>query len=566
MKSKEQYARTKAVSVASLLAALLAAGASAQTASQTDLNTPASVEAQAPDKPAKLRWGAPKGFEDLSGPVETVFDLYYQDHRVGTFSGRLENGAFVFLKPDQVVVAVPGVVKDKLLQLLNAPLPANEDQKCLPGVTADCGVLKVGTSDIIVDQDRFRIDLFLGRDYYVAPTSPKYLGAPISGFSVIQNITGAVALNGGNSQPQLGFGLNTLASFGRTSFVSNAYGGTDQGVRLDDFYVQNYQNTRRYALGLMQSQSSLTLNNFRLYGAEISSFDAALSHADDAATPLDVVLPRAGRVEIYRNGILVSTDQYEGGLQLLDTSRLPVGSYQVRIVARDSSGIVLDEVRSFTRAPDLPPAGHTIYALRAGVRAMDNFFSLTGLDQDTPLFPESSGESVVSASASRRVGKNNSVTAGITAICDQFYPELGFQTYHGLFRGVGGVTFGADNQYAALISSNFQFHKVTADLTMRSVKASETNLLSIDTLKYTPFLQTEDSLSGGLQAPLFDGSFTMRAGYSRSRAFPMRHSLSLGYARPVNLTRLGHQLSQFRTGQFGNRDTCRGPSGLLAAA
>ena len=535
-------ARTHIVSVASVLAMVLTTGASAQTAS------PVIPDAQPPtttaDKPAKFRWAPPKGFDDLGGPVETVFDLYYQDHRVGTFSGRLENGTFVFLKPDQVVPEVPGVAKDKLLDLLSKPLPANEDLKCLPGITSDCGVLKVGESGVIVDQDRFRIDLFLSRDYYTAPISPKYLGPPVSGFSVIQNITGALAINGNNSTPQLGFGLNTLASFGRTSFVSNAYGGTDQGVRLDDFYVQNYQNTRRYALGLLQSQSSLTLNSFRLYGAEISSFDGALSHADDSATPLDVVLPRPGRVEIYRNGILVSTDQYEGGLQLLDTSRLPVGSYQVRIVARDSSGVVLDETRNFTRAPDLPPPGHTIYAVRAGVRADDNFSNLTGITEDMPLFPKSSGESVLNASASHRIGKNNSITAGITAIGNEVYPELGFQTYHGLFRGVAGVTFGSDNQYATLVSSNFQFHQLSGDLTLRSVKASD-DLISLNGSKYTPFLQTEDSLSGGVQAPLFNGSFTMRAGYSRSRAFPARHSLSLGYARPVTLSRLGASYLNF---------------------
>lgn len=67
-------------------------------------------------------------------------------------------------------------------------------------------------------------------------------------------------------------------------------------------------------------------------GAMIGSSDT-LTVEDGAASlvPLYVTANRQGSVEIYRNGVLIYTQQVEPGLQVIDTRRLPGGIYEVEV-------------------------------------------------------------------------------------------------------------------------------------------------------------------------------------------------------------------------------------------
>ncbi|MFN4025284.1 MAG: TcfC E-set like domain-containing protein, partial [Hyphomonas sp.] len=295
--------------------------------------------------------GIPEGFEDLDGPVETLFDLRFQDRRIGVVPGRLENGRFTFLDPEGVIQSLPGVHPDLLRNLIGRPLAANENRVCLPGQELDCGVLPSGSTGLIVSAEAFRVDLFLSREYLAQATPRQYLmiGEPVSGPSVIQNIAASVSasriennLTPGGENLRFGLVAETIASAGRTSAVSRLIADDSRGVEAREAYVQHYFDSTRIAAGLIQANGTASLTGFGLYGAEVSSFTGrAINLSEDSSMPIDIVLPRAARVEIFRDGILLSALQYDAGLQSLDTSRLPPGSYPIRIIATDASGVVL---------------------------------------------------------------------------------------------------------------------------------------------------------------------------------------------------------------------------------
>lgn len=102
-------------------------------------------------------------------------------------------------------------------------------------------------------------------------------------------------------------------------------------------YERDYQG-RRFAMGMvdtrnLQSIASMSaLNSSRIYG--ISYGNKSSSQTQDntlALVPVTVFLPAAGEVHVYRDGKLLSIQNFSMGSYELDTSRLPFGIYNVDI-------------------------------------------------------------------------------------------------------------------------------------------------------------------------------------------------------------------------------------------
>jgi hypothetical protein len=488
----------------------------------------------------------PPGFEAIDDTLTTVFDIYFEGRRVGAASGRLANGAFRFDDPARVADLLAGADVAAVTTFLSGPQPSNETLRCLPGQTIDCGVLLNGASGVIVNPDNFRVDVFLGRELLLRREAVR-LGEPVSGPSLIQGVSASVSASNNSEQSvRLGLALDTIASVGRNSVVSRIFGDDERGLQVDEVYAQRYDNERRTAVGLFTTEGALALSTLRLAGAKVSSFYGGYLQQDQlTAGQVDILLPRPARVEIYRDGVLVSSSQYAGGLQTIDASRLPAGSYPIRVVARDASGVVLDEIRSFTRATDLPPPGKFVYSASVGTRMSDNFASLLDPDADTPFFPEDTGEFVVAVNASRRVGEAVAVGAGFTMVDGDFYPEVSTQFYMRQFRGFASAATGPGGQYAAVAGGGATFGPINASF---NVRVAEALPLPTDPAlrfrSYRPFLRDERSVNMNIQAPVRGGALGFRASYGEFEGLPERYAVAVNYNRPVEIRRIG-------TGIFG---------------
>lgn len=509
---------------------------SEQGASQTPLQT-------------RVQYAPPEGFEDLDGPVQTFFDLYYLDKRIGLYEGTLDGGRLVFSNPGAIALKLPDVLPNEVQELLSQPLDSHESLRCLPGDQAGCGTLGAGQSGVVVDPERFRINLFLGREYLsTKPRQDILLGNPVSGPSLIQNIAGSISSSSqASDSTRFGLVLDTYASHKKTSVVSRITADDSRGFRWQEAYAQHYFSNARVAAGLIQEEGSANLDSSMFYGAEISSFDRRDRSRDQSSgTLVDVVLPTASRVEIYRNGTLVSARQYPAGLQILDTNNLPIGSYPIRIVARDASGILLDETRTFSKTPDLPPAGETNFTIRAGVRATEGGRYFAEDEGSEPFLPESTGETIISASATRRLSQSTAATLGVTAVEGEIYPEAEFQVYKGDLRAVAALAIGPDNQYSAVANVNFRVGDVISSLSARQTDANPIeNTDAYDRDMYRPFFQSESSVFGSVSMPVYGGSLGLRAGYSESDLADQRETFGLSYTRPFRNPRFGNGILAF---------------------
>lgn len=518
-----------AISLATAAAAQEAAPATAQ-------------ETPVPQSGTVLRTGVPAGFDDIDTSVQTLFDLTFQDARVGSFSATLKDGLFSFDDPAAIAAALGEAVnREGLIAFLSKPLPANEQFRCRPGqnIAVGCGILPAGASGVIVNVDSFGVTLFLPRELLTTRiVTARELGPPMSGPSLIQNIR----MSASSSDGDLNYGgtFSTLASLGRTALIGRTTLTDASGFRSEELYAQHIWAERRAAAGLMQDYRTLTLNSYRMLGAEFGSFfGTRIDPGNDSATPVEVLLPKRVQVEVYRYGVLVMSAQYDAGLQLIDTRALPDGTYSIRIVARDGNQIVLDETRTFSRLNTSLPAGKIGFRLRAGERVRDDIFSTGTFGEETGFLPRTTGEFVVSGSLQRRLGP--SMIGGVTATSfgSQVFGEGSLEVSHGIVSGLVGVGGGSGGAYSALITGTVQFPRISVFLSARRMHVDDDNI-AIDRLdRYQPYFRTQDNIFGSVQMRALGGSVNVSGSYTRSPTLPKRHTLGLQYTRSMQIARIG---------------------------
>jgi hypothetical protein len=487
----------------------------------------------------------PPGFEDIDETVETVFDIYFAGRLVGTAPVRVANGQATFLNPDVVASMLPSRIdRQKVIALLSSPLPTNERLRCLPGRTADCGTLPPDQAGVIVNPERFSLDLFLTSDFFLEPSEDDlYLSDPISGPSLIQ--TALVSFSGGeNGGGNLNFGatLDTLASIGRTSFVAQTL-LRDDGSNLQRAYFQHFWQKRSAAAGFLQQNSSISFNTYRMVGAEYGSFFGARRDlADGLQTPLEIILPRAAQVEVYRDDVLIHAARLEGGLQQISTSNFPSGSYQVHIIARDGDQILLDENRLYTKTTDLPPEGEWAYRIRAGVRVsdFDVFTPLPGstLGSRRPFFPHVTNEPLVSLSATRRVTPGIGLGGEILAVDDSVYAEGSAIAYLGNVKGVAAAALGTDGAYSFQLNSIAQIGRFNISLIGRHARLKD-DFIGPQDDEFRPFFRSEDTVQGGVSFDIGSGNLSFSGSYTSTPGFRDRYILSARYSRSLNIGSMG---------------------------
>lgn len=509
------------------------------------------VDAQETPKPAPRQLAltvtqtVPPGFEDIDETVETVFDIYFSGRLVGTAPVRIANGQATFLKPEIVASMLPDRIdRQKVIALLSAPLPTNEALRCLPGRTADCGTLGPDQAGVIVNPERFSLDLFLTSDYFLAPSEDDlYLSDPVSGPSLIQ--TALVSFSGGqNGGSNVNFGatFDTLASIGRTSFVAQTL-VRDEGSNLQRAYVQHFWRKQSAAAGFLQQNSSISFNTYRMVGAEYGSFFGARRDlADGLQTPLEVVLPRAAQVEVYRDDVLIHAARMNAGLQQINTANFPAGSYQVHIIARDGDQILVDENRIYTKTTDLPPEGEWAYRIRAGMRVSDFDVIEPGagslFESKRPFFPHVTNEPLASLSATRRVSPGIGLGAELLAVDDKVYAEGSAIAYLGNVKGVAAAAVGTDGAYSVLLNSTAQLGRFNISLIGRHARLKD-DFIGPQDDEYQPFFRSEDTVQGGVSFDIGGGNFSFSGSYTSTPGFRDRYILSARYGRSLNIGSFG---------------------------
>jgi hypothetical protein len=136
--------------------------------------------------------------------------------------------------------------------------------------------------------------------------------------------------------------LNTLVGYSEhhLDLDGSLYnlGETNQSGALYRAMYERDIEDRRFAAGMVSTWDLQTLggvsalNTGRIYG--LSYGNQALSRTvneSESTTPIQVFMPSAGEVRVYRDGKLISLQNFSIGNHRIDTSRFPHGSYSVTV-------------------------------------------------------------------------------------------------------------------------------------------------------------------------------------------------------------------------------------------
>ncbi len=312
------------------------------------------------------------------GERTLVVDLYYGGSRRGEAFVRVTPGSIRFVEPQKVLSLLPQLKNYNLVleAISEHELPSHQELRCSLGSDPHkCGRTTPALLSVIYDPDKFRVDLFLNPEFVSVQSrvEEQYLRAMEGGPSLI-NSFGAVISGqlGERKQHATVFDQLVLAQ-GEKRLRADVSYSSAQGFEADRLLVEWDRPGLRYSAGALWSPG-LDLSGPRKFlgGGLESQIDTRLDKDYLTGSPVVVYLEQRARVDVLRDGRLLSSAIYEAGNQRIDTSNLPDGSYSIILHIEEPGRTPRDERRFFTKSRQIPSLGRTDIFLFGGLLIDDD--------------------------------------------------------------------------------------------------------------------------------------------------------------------------------------------------
>lgn len=336
--------------------------------------------------------GPPPGFEDAATPQTTLVDVYYGGRFLLSTLAEFTRETIHFRQPREITQLVPDLRSpEQFTTMLSQVLATHAELVCLREEQPLCGRLDPDDVGVIFDDRSFRVDLFIHRDQLKAPdpTRRNYLPPPDHRhLTLVQNLQSLYTNSSLGEERYSLFGRSRLArghQFGFANWVSTQ----ENDLSVDEIGYRRDFSDHQFTLGLFETETGMlrALPRQPLLGVSVGRSLNMRTDLDAAiASPIEVFLPSRSRVDILRDGRLISSAFYDVGIQLIDTGRLPPGSYLVDIAVTDASGNTRIEQQLFVKSSLLAPPGEPLWFVELGdVRARAGQEDSFPHHQDTPL-------------------------------------------------------------------------------------------------------------------------------------------------------------------------------------
>ncbi|MFZ5724458.1 MAG: TcfC E-set like domain-containing protein [Pseudomonadota bacterium] len=398
--------------------------------------TPADDPAPATAVPVpapEIRSAPPEEFAALLEPQRTAIDVYYGGEFLLTTLAEYTPDSIEFIEPAAVIARLPNVVSRlALTNHLTGQLSRNSELTCRGEQQSGCGTLTPDFIGVIFDETRFRADLFVHPEMLMttaAPVSP-YLPSPATdqtGLSLVQNINAVSSIDalGNNSHNIAG---TTHVGSGMQRVYSSWHNTDYQDFSVEELAWQKDTHRHEYNAGLFRARPGMLsfVRDEYLAGA---GFGRSLKTRTDIeqvlGTEIVVFLTSRSQVDIYKDGRLLSSRFYPAGKQVLDTSRLPSGAYDIEVRIIDASGQQRSQMRFFSRSSLFAPKDIPLYHLEAGL--------VVNPDPDETL-PRDDGNWQARSSYRYRYREDIGLSAGLAATDTHALLEGGAGWLHPAFQ------------------------------------------------------------------------------------------------------------------------------------
>lgn len=411
----------------------------------------------------------PPGFEDLLEPQTTLVDVYYGGAYLTSATATFTPTYITFLTPAEVVRKVPDLLEPEAVEeVLTTEMSTNTAFACIKANQSDCGQIDTESVDVIFDEGSFRVDLFVAPDLLaVRPASAqKFLPPSSSGLSLL-NVTTATI----NGQEGLGnnynIGNSTTVALRETRLVGISNFTKTDDLTFDTLALQREINGKLTQAGIFRANAGnlLFLGQADFAGVSIaSSLNTRTDLNQSSGNDLQVFLETRSRVDILKDGRLVSTAVYETGNQILDTSQLPDGAYEIVIRIRDNAGGFREEPRFYVKTNRLPPLDQALYFFDAGERVEK---------RPGEVLPASTGEGFIRTGVARRITSNFGGEIGVSATSEDRLLEGGIFNLGRFYDAQVNYAFGSDDSRGASVNARARVGAATVSANARRIWADD---------------------------------------------------------------------------------------------
>jgi len=287
----------------------------------------------------------------------TLFDLYLTDNYQGLILASFTDHWLKIPAPKDAVEQFPKLLNEQaVLRLLSGKIK-NGERKVL------------GVGSVRVSLETFRIIVRLEGDMLASQASklkPTRIGEPETGLSFRQDLRTTYA---GTFQEDFTGAVNhrTIASIGKYWTDIDGTFVQDEDYELDNLAGFGIVGDSRIGFGYLRTPGERFAGSVDFVG--ISAETAQETFLDEESlrgSRFEIFVPGRSRVDFYRGGRLIDTQALEFGLQMVDTSRFPQGSYNIEIVITENNGGTTRENRFFTKSGQLSITDYPIYNLQLG--------------------------------------------------------------------------------------------------------------------------------------------------------------------------------------------------------
>lgn len=482
--------------------------------------------------PFSISKGPPPGFADLAAKQTTQADVYYGGIFLTSTFVEYDASSVEILDPLSVISMIPNV-KDpaQLAALLSGPRSTNAAHLCHKRAAQDCGSLTPDMVDVLFDENRFRLDLFvsstellihqLARQKYLPPSSVER--------STLHNVR--VNLSGTGRDERYTLSSESFYAM-REKRLRARYGFSNEGISLHEMSFQQDNQDTEYEYGSFRTlgRNIAFSNDLDVFGVRVaSSTKRRLDLAQALGTEVLLFLRERSRVDVYRGNELIHSRYYEAGNQQIDTEGFPDGAYDIRLHITGHSGSETDELQFFVRHSSMPPVDEPQYYVEFG--------ELTS--NVDPGLPEFIGEMWSRGGASFRLredlsmdaeyifaGGKNLVQSGLFAL------KQNWQLYSGLMLSDAGdvgvtLTGGARRDDYSL---NFDY---------REVRRQGPDL-PVDEFDLVPTSYRQGTATFSM--PVWEGRLFLRARLNERRG---RSERSMGFSYFAPVVHLGPFVASF---------------------
>ncbi|WP_114227518.1 MULTISPECIES: TcfC E-set like domain-containing protein [Sphingomonas] len=505
---------------------------SATTAATTAATTTRATASDASSNVFDAKVSAPGDFAALDGPHDALMDVNLGERRLGEASVTIDHGTVRFKDPAAVVALIPDLIDPAAITAaLAGPLDSHAGLVCGQLNDLDCGVLRPPVAGVILDEDQLRVTVFVNPQLRkaVAEGATGFLPRPDSGLSLASNF--GLSLSGtGSHTPLYQAQTRNVLALGSARIRSNVALASGFGVLVDDLVAEVDRPDQRFSAGLFWAPGNDFTGERRILGAGFETqLDTRADRERLEGTPLFLFLQQPARVELLVDGRLVDARYYEAGNNLIDTARLPSGSYNLVLRIQEGSGPIREEQRFFVRSAEMAPLGRPLFHAMAGLLANTRPGRPVSLERQL----------YYSGGANVRLSRWLGVEGGVTGTSDKAIGQAGAYVATRLVRvrAIGFMSSAHDHGGLLQLASG-----------------------DLGRVQFTLDLRRVASRSGDTLLPLQDGGFGF-AGRPVDSVDPrggsytqLTGNLGLQFG-PVTM-----QVTGFYRGQAGTRDYSIGPS------